>query len=207
VQRDWPWNGGTLATAGNLVFEGTVHGELEAYSADKGDRLWSFQTQRAVLAGPVTYRIKGEQYVAVMAGYGGSMGMASASDFEKRKMPNGLIVAFKLGGTAQLPPYTPVPLDTPSPSSESFTPTQIATGNKFYFTYCTICHGGPVNPDLRRSRLLKEKDAWQKVVIDGVLAPNGMAGFAAYLSPEEAEGIRAYLNQQARALLQAESGK
>ena len=207
VQRDWPWNGGTLATAGNLVFEGTVHGELEAYSADKGDRLWSFQTQRAVLAGPITYRIKGEQYVAVMAGYGGSMGMASASDFEKRKMPNGLIVAFKLGGKAQLPPYTPVPLDKPSPSSETFSPAQIATGNKFYFTYCTICHGGPVNPDLRRSRLLPEKDAWQKVVIDGVLAPNGMAGFAAYLSPEEAEGIRAYLNQEARALLRVEGGK
>jgi len=207
VQRDWPWNGGTLATAGNLVFEGTAHGELEAYSADKGARLWSFQTHRGVLAGPITYRVNGEQYVAVMAGYGGSMGMASASDFEKRKMPNGLIVAFKLGGKAQLPPYTPVPLDTPSPSSESFTPAQIATGNKFYFTYCTICHGGPVNPDLRRSRLLKEKDAWQKVVIDGVLAPNGMAGFAAYLKPEEAEGIRAYLNQEAGALLQAEGGK
>jgi quinohemoprotein ethanol dehydrogenase len=206
VQRDWPWNGGTLATAGNLVFEGTAHGEFEAYSADKGKRLWSFQTHRGVLAGPITYRVNGEQYVAVMAGYGGSMGMASASDFEKRKMPNGLIVAFKLGGTAQLPPYTPVPLDKPSPSSERFTSAQIATGNKFYFTYCTICHGGPVNPDLRRSTLLKDKDAWQKVVIDGVLSQNGMAGFAAYLRPEEAEGIRAYLNQEARALLQAEGG-
>jgi len=207
VKRDWPWNGGTLATAGNLVFEGTAHGEFEAYSADKGERLWSFQTHRGVLAGPITYRVNGEQYVAVMGGYGGSMGMASASDFEKRKMPSGLIVAFKLGGKAQLPPYTPVPLDTPSPSSESFTPAQIATGNKFYFMYCTICHGGPVNPDLRRSRLLKDKDAWQKVVIDGVLSPTGMAGFAAYLKPEEAEGIRAYLNQQAKALLEAESGK
>ena len=142
-----------------------------------------------------------------MAGYGGSMGMASASAFEKRKMPNGLIVAFKLGGKAQLPPYTPVPLDKPSPSSESFTPAQIATGNKFYFMYCTICHGGPVNPDLRRSRLLKEKDAWRTVVIDGALSPNGMASFAAYLKPEEAEGIRAYLNQEAKALLQAEGSR
>jgi len=207
VQRDWPWNGGTLATAGNLVFEGTVHGDFEAYSADKGARLWSFQTHRGVLAGPITYRVNGEQYVAVMAGYGGSMGMASASAFEKRKMPNGLIVAFKLGGKAQLPPYTPVPLDKPSPSSESFTPAQIATGNKFYFMYCTICHGGPVNPDLRRSKLLKEKAAWQTVVIDGALSPNGMASFAPYLKPEESEGIRAYLNQEAKALLQAEGSR
>ena len=73
--------------------------------------------------------------------------------------------------------------------------------------YCTICHGGPVNPDLRRSRLLTDKDAWQKVVMDGVLAPRGMASFAAYLKPEEAEGIRAYVNQQAKALLAAEGGK
>jgi PQQ-dependent dehydrogenase (methanol/ethanol family) len=206
VQRDWPWNGGTLATAGNLVFEGTAHGEFEAYSADKGARLWSFQTHRGVLAGPITYRINGEQYVAVMAGYGGSMGMASASDFEKRKMPNGLIVAFKLAGKAQLPAYTPVPLDEPSPSSETFTPAQIATGNKFYFMYCTICHGGPVNPDLRRSKLLKDKDTWQKVVIDGALSQTGMASFAAYLKPEEADCIRAYLNEQAKALLKAEGG-
>jgi PQQ-dependent dehydrogenase (methanol/ethanol family) len=207
VQRDWPWNGGTLATAGNLVFAGTVHGEFEAYSADAGQRLWSFQTHRAVLAGPITYRVDGEQYVAVMAGYGGSMGMASASAFEKRKMPNGLVVAFKLGGKAQLPPYTPVPLDKPSPSSERFTPAQIATGNKFYFTYCTICHGGPVNPDLRRSTMLQDRDAWRKVVIDGVLAQNGMVSFAANLGPEEAEGIRAYLNQEAKVLLQAEDAK
>jgi PQQ-dependent dehydrogenase (methanol/ethanol family) len=206
VPRDWPWNGGTLATAGNLVFEGTVHGEFEAYSADKGARLWSFQTHRAVLAGPITYRINGEQYVAVMAGYGGSMGMASASDFEKRKMPNGLIVAFKLGGQAQLLPYAPVPLDKPDPSSENFTPAQIATGNKFYFMYCTICHGGPVNPDLRRSKLLKDKDTWQKVVIDGALSPNGMASFAAYLKPEDADDIRAYVNEQAKALLKSEAG-
>ena len=206
VQRDWPWNGGTLATAGNLVFEGTAHGEFEAYSADKGARLWSFQTHRGVLAGPITYRINGEQYVAVMAGYGGSMGMASASDFEKRRMPNGLIVAFRLDGNAKLPPYTPVPLAKPNPSEENFTPAQIATGNKYYFMYCTICHGGPVNPDLRRSAFLREKSAWQTVVIGGALAPNGMASFASYLKPEEAEGVRAYLNQQAKALLKAEGG-
>ena len=55
--------------------------------------------------------------------------------------------------------------------------------------------------------MLTQKDAWQKVVIDGVLSPTGMAGFADYLKPEEAEGIRAYLNQQAKALLQAEGAK
>jgi len=207
IKRDWPWNGGTLSTAGNLVFEGTVRGDFEAYNAQNGTKLWSFQTHRGIMAGPITYRVNGEQYVAVMAGYGGSMGMATASDWEKRKMPNGLIVAFKIGGTAQLPPYTPVPLDKPTPSNEQFTAQQIATGNRFYYTYCTICHNGPVNPDLRRSALLQNRDAWQQVVIGGALAQNGMASFSAYLKPEEAEAIRGFVNEQAKALLKEEGGE
>jgi PQQ-dependent dehydrogenase (methanol/ethanol family) len=207
VQRDWPWNGGTLATAGNLVFEGTAKGDFEAYRADNGKKLWSFRTHRGVLAGPITYRVKGEQYVAVMAGYGGSMGMASGTPFMKSRMPNGLIIAFKLKGSAKLPPHTPVPLARPTPSTETFTPAQIATGQKYYFQFCQICHGGPVNPDLRRSALLTDKDAWQQVVIGGALAQNGMASFKAYLKPEEAEGLRAYLNQRAKELLKEESGQ
>jgi len=205
IKRDWPWNGGTLATAGNLVFEGTAHGDFDAYNAQNGTKLWSFQTPNAIMAGPITYRVNGEQYVAVMAGYGGSMGMATKSPWEHRKMPNGMIIAFKIGGKAQLPPYTPVPLDKPTPSDEHFTPQQIATGNRFYFTYCTICHNGPVNPDLRRSALLANRDAFRQVVIGGALAQNGMASFSAYLKPEEAEAIRAYLNEQARALLHDEN--
>jgi quinohemoprotein ethanol dehydrogenase len=207
IHRDWPWNGGTLATAGNLVFEGTAHGEFEAYSADKGQKLWSFTTGRGTLAGPATYRVNGEQYVVVLAGYGGSMGMATDTAFMREKMPNGVILAFKIGGKAVLPPHQPIPLDRPQPSNESFTPEQVATGAKFYGTYCTICHGGPVNPDLKRSALLQSKAAFQQVVIGGALSQNGMASFAAYLKPEEAEGIRAYLNGQAQALLAAEGKK
>ncbi|MBN8829033.1 MAG: c-type cytochrome, partial [Sphingomonadales bacterium] len=207
IARDWPWSGGTLATGGNLVFQGTAHGAFEAYSADNGKMLWSFKTNRGTMAGPITYRVNGEQYIAVMAGYGGSMGMASGTPFMKEKMPNGMIFAFKIGGKATPPAYTPIPLDKPTPSNESFTPAQIATGQKYFFQYCQICHGGPVNPDLRRSALLQDKEAFKAVVIDGALAPNGMASFAAYMKPEEAEGVRAYLNQRAKELLKEEAGK
>ncbi len=205
IQRDWPWNGGTLATGGNLVFEGTAHGQFEAYSADTGRKLWSFATHRGTLAGPVTYRVNGEQYVAVMAGYGGSMGMATGTPFMKEKMPPGVILAFKIGGKATLP-HQPIALDPPNPSDEAFTPAQIANGGRWYGQFCQICHGGPVNPDLRRSALLGQKDVWQQVVIGGALAQNGMASFAAYLKPQDAEDIRAYVNGQARAL-KAEEGR
>lgn len=200
VERDWPWNGGTLATAGNLVFQGTVHGRFEAYTADAGRKLWSFQTHRGIVAGPISYRVDGEQYVAVMAGYGGSMGMASATPFEKRRMPMGMILAFKLGGRGTLPPYTPEPLPPANPSLERFTAAQIATGKKKYHAFCSICHTGPVNPDLRRSAVLGDAEAWRAVVIDGVLEPAGMASFSDYLSSDEVEAVRAFVNQRARLL-------
>ena len=70
-----PWNGGALTTAGNLLFEGNAAGGFVAYSADKGSKLWSFDAQSAVMAGPVTYEVNGEQYVAVLSG-GGARSLA-----------------------------------------------------------------------------------------------------------------------------------
>jgi PQQ-dependent dehydrogenase (methanol/ethanol family) len=205
VERDYFWNGGTLATAGNLVFQGTAHGDFEAYSADKGTKLWQIQTHRGIMAGPMTYRVRGEQYVAVMAGFGGASGVAGAPPFMKDKAPSGLILALKLGGRAKLPVHKLVSQNVPSPSSERFSAAQVATGASYYFTYCVICHGGMVNPNLPRSPVIADKDAFQQIVIKGAFAPNGMPSFAPYLKPEEAEGVRAYLNQQAREILVKEA--
>ena len=71
VKYEGPWNGGVLSTAGNLVFQGTAGGTFAAYSADKGSKLWSFPTQSGVIAAPMTYAIDGQQYVAIMVGWGG----------------------------------------------------------------------------------------------------------------------------------------
>ncbi len=56
------------------------------------------------------------------------MGMATDTAFMREKMPNGVILAFKIGGKATLPPHQPIPLDRPQPSNERFTPAQVATG-------------------------------------------------------------------------------
>ena len=101
-QYDFPWNGGTLSTAGNLVFQGDAHGLFHAYAADTGRELWNYQTHRGVLAGPVTYRVRGVQYVAVMAGYGGSVGMATASTFQHYPQPHA--GCSSSGWTAPRPP-------------------------------------------------------------------------------------------------------
>jgi alcohol dehydrogenase (cytochrome c) len=62
-----PW-GGTLATAGGLVFAGDIEGNFIAVDARTGKDLWHFQTGAAIYAPPVTYMLDGKQYVAIAAG-------------------------------------------------------------------------------------------------------------------------------------------
>jgi quinohemoprotein ethanol dehydrogenase len=68
AQYTSPWNGGTLTTAGNLVFHGTAHGTFAAYRATDGKLLFEAPAGTGIVAAPVTYRVDGEQYVTVMAG-------------------------------------------------------------------------------------------------------------------------------------------
>ena len=62
--------GGTVSTAGNLVFQSINDGRLLAYSADKGEPLLEIQTGRGGAGPPITYSVSGKQYVALMAGHG-----------------------------------------------------------------------------------------------------------------------------------------
>lgn len=63
--------GGTVTTAGNLVFQSVNDGRLIAYTADKGDKLWEMRTGLPGGMGPpITYQIAGKQYVSVMGGTG-----------------------------------------------------------------------------------------------------------------------------------------
>ena len=65
-----PWNGGTLATAGGLVFQGTADGQLVAYNATSGEKLWDAPLGGGVVAAPMTYEIDGKQYVSIAVGWG-----------------------------------------------------------------------------------------------------------------------------------------
>jgi alcohol dehydrogenase (cytochrome c) len=67
-QLDQMCIGGSLATAGGLVFAGEGNGNFDAYDAKTGDLLWQFQTGAGVNATPITYEIDGTQYVAVASG-------------------------------------------------------------------------------------------------------------------------------------------
>lgn len=198
IEQPWPWNGGTLATGGNLVFQGDPYGVFRARAADTGKELWKYEGERGIMAGPVSFRAGGEQYIAVLAGYGGSMGMATGSGWMRRPPPNGMLLAFKIGGKGKIDKLPPVALPALATSKDRFTDAQVAEGMGQYMAFCAICHNGPVNPNLMRSQYAGTADAWKAVVMDGVLSDNGMISFAKWLTPIQAEAIRAYVVTDAR---------
>ena len=68
ANTDQPLIGGVLATAGNIVLTGEGNGNLDAFDAKSGNKLWSYQCGAGVNSPPVSYTVNGKQYIAVAAG-------------------------------------------------------------------------------------------------------------------------------------------
>ncbi len=199
-----PWNGGTMTTAGNLVFQGTAMGSFDAYAADSGKRLWSLPVQSGVLAGASTYTVDGEQYVAFMTSKGGAFPLVSGyAAGASRQVPNiPRLIVLKLGGKGKLPALAKEPAYVWNPPVQVGTPADIAAGASNYQRYCLVCHnpgavGGGVLPDLRKSGAVADAATFKSVMIDGILKERGMISFASVLTPQEAEQVRAYIISRA----------
>jgi len=200
VERASPVNGGVLSTAGNLVFEGTAQGNLEAYRAATGEKLWSADVQSGVVAAPVSYSVNGEQFVAVVAGWRGVFPLATGEVALKsgRAQNVSRVLAFKLDGKASLPvlpQVTPGKLHPPRATASAPT---VQKGEGMYQRFCSTCHGdvavsGGVLPDLRYSAVLGSAQQWSEVVLDGSLTSFGMVSFSKELSQKDTEAIRAYV--------------
>jgi quinohemoprotein ethanol dehydrogenase len=203
VEHNGPWNGGTLVTAGNLVFQGTADGKFVAFSADKGETLWEFPTQTGVVAPAVTYEIDGEQYVSVNVGWGGAYALVFGEYVQAESMPNvSRVLTFKLGGDGALPEVNWRPAVVFNPPPRAAEEAIEREGFGLYQDICMGCHGlnavsGLIIPDLRGSAWLHDADGWNSVVREGLLSKNGMASFGGHITREESEAIRAYVIQQA----------
>ncbi|MBL0966554.1 PQQ-dependent dehydrogenase, methanol/ethanol family [Blastomonas sp. UPD001] len=199
-----PWNGGVLATAGGLVFQGNAMGNFVAYDSASGKNLWSFEAQTGVVAAPMTYSIDGEQYVAVLAGWGGAWPITAGvlSDMSGPVRNISRLLVFKLGGKAKLPAMPAadaLPLDPPGLTAAADV---VQGGAQLYGRYCTVCHGdaavqasarGGIIPDLRYSGTLASAENWQMIVHGGALKDNGMVSFAPVMSKPEIDSIRQYV--------------
>ena len=104
--------GGTVTTAGNLVFHSMNDGRLMAYSADKGEKLLEIQTGRTGMGPPITYEVDGKQYIALLGGVGRSA--RGPADGPIENTPT--LFVFTLDGKAELP--TPAPRNAaPAPQA------------------------------------------------------------------------------------------
>ena len=212
-QTDVRGGGGVLVTAANLVFQGRsregVLGELAAFRADTGEEIWKYKTPNAILQGPISYTVDGEQYIAAASGAGGASIIVGGEPAHERQV--GRVVAFKLGGTAAL---APDPQLAPRPAAPALngSASQISEGKERYARLCGRCHGlnmfsANIIPDLRRSAALADASAWNAIVIGGALESQGMISWAKFLTPEGAESIRAYVSDEARKLASGGAAK
>jgi quinohemoprotein ethanol dehydrogenase len=203
VEHPGPWNSGILSTAGGLVFQGNAVGLFNAYDAKDGKLLWSAPAQTGVIAAPMSYTVNGEQYVAVVVGWGGAYPITAGDANVKGSLGvnKSRVLAFKLGGTAKLP--EPQAMADIKPVPRVGTDKEVAHGFDVFHAYCAVCHGdsavgGGVIPDLRWSALATDKAAWKSVVLDGTRKDRGMVSFAPVINEADAEALRAYVSARSQ---------
>lgn len=192
-----PWNGGTLTTAGNLVFQGTADGRFVAYNARDGRKLWETPVSSGVVAAPSTFEIDGEQYVSVAVGWGGVYGIVQrATD----RVTPGRVYTFKVGGSAPMPPVE-MAEKRPLVEGIAYKHEGVEPGTGLYVANCGACHGVPgVNsggnvPNLGYARRETLEDL-PKVVLGGAFLGSGMPSFAGRLDEAQVLKIRAFILSQ-----------
>jgi lanthanide-dependent methanol dehydrogenase len=85
INERFPLWSGAIATAGDLVFYGTMEGWFKAVHARTGEVLWQFKTDSGIIGQPTTYRgPDGKQYVAILSGVGGWAGAIVSGDLDPR---------------------------------------------------------------------------------------------------------------------------
>lgn len=196
-----PWNGGTLTTAGNLVFQGTADGRFIAYNATTGEQLWEAPTGTGVIAAPSTYLVDGKQYVSIAVGWGGVYGLAQrATD---RQGP-GTVYTFAVGGKAPAPAFVKYQMDK-LVAGVKYDPAHVPTGTALYVSNCVFCHGVPGVDRGGNIPNLAYMDAayienLDKFVYKGPATERGMPDFTGKLSMDDVQKIKAFIQGTADAI-------
>jgi quinohemoprotein ethanol dehydrogenase len=193
-------NGGVLSTDGDLIFQGTSTGYLLVVQATTGKLLKKIYTGTGIQAAPMSYQIDGEQYVAVMAGYGGAVLFFPGEQDAVSKFRNeGRILAFKLGGKeVPMPPAQFKNDSVGAPPAIALNAQKIERGKLLYPSLCGICHLSFGSnhfselPDL--SNMSTTTHEWfNDILLKGKLSYYGMADFSDILSKEDVESLHHFL--------------
>ncbi len=195
-----PWNGGTLTTAGNLVFQGTADGRFIAYDARDGKKLWEAPTGTGVIAAPSTYLVDGKQYVSIAVGWGGVYGHTARHT--DRKGP-GTVYTFVIDGQAPAPDFVAYRLGE-LVQGVPYNKDHVADGTALYVSNCVFCHGVPgvdrggniPNLGYSAQGVIGNLDKY----MFGALAKNGMPDFTGKLQPADVDKLKAFIQGTADAI-------
>jgi PQQ-dependent dehydrogenase (methanol/ethanol family) len=196
-----PGNGGVLATAGDLVFQGKIDGTFVAHDAQTGRVLWRTGTQVGIIAPPISYSIEGEQYITVLTGRGGPASIMLGFE-EHADVPQKMrVLTYRLGSNTSLPalPDAAASYDPPDLYPES---SVLEQGRSLFNNYCARCHGmnavsNQIAPDLRQLHPLWH-DQFVNVVLNGSMASAGMPSFAGVLNKDQVFAVQHYVLEQGR---------
>lgn len=192
VTHDAWRSGGTLSTAGNLVFQGTEQGQLVAYAADSGEKQWESAGGMTgpIRAAPVTYLVDGVQHVAVMAD------PIRGATAPPETPAYGQLLVYRLGPARPAPAQPARALGAgPTRIPVNATTAQISRGAALYGAHCARCHGPEAVaqsalPDLR----LAAAEVFDQfaAIVRGGRSSEGMPSFATFTDREIFE-LRAYV--------------
>lgn len=194
VPQSADWNGGVLATASDLVFQGTAEGDFIAYDGSNGNVLWKMNLGGGIMAPPVSFALGNKQYVSVAAGWGGGYGM------KKKFAPlqTGRVYTFVLSGKGGLPSFNGSTKLTMPEAAFTATRPEVAQGEALFNHYCGTCHvinegGGGLAPDLAYSVMPTTTQNFKAIVHGGGYLPLGMPKFGDRLSESDVESIRKFI--------------
>ncbi len=201
VEHVAPWNGGTLTTAGNLVFQGSADGRFIAYNATTGEKLWETPVGTGVVAAPATYTVDGVQYVSVAVGWGGVFGITQrATDSGEA----GTVYTFAVGGKAPLPAFTKYQIDGLL-QGVAYDPKDVQDGTMLYVAACATCHGVPGvdrGGNVRNLGYVPTEAITNlsSIVFNGPFKDRGMPDFTGKLTEADVTKIKAFIQGTADAI-------
>jgi quinohemoprotein ethanol dehydrogenase len=209
VQHKGLWNGGVLATAGGLVFQGTADGWFKAFDARTGKEVWKFDAGLGIVGAPMSYSVGGKQYVSILVGYGGTTaayGKFMDMGYKFGAQPRRLLT-FAIGGDKTLPPKTPPDFTVHAldDANLKLDEADVAAGRALS-VQCAACHGvglqatGTPGPDLRESAVALSLDSFSELLKGGALLDQGMPRFQ-NLTDEQIRQLHAYIRARAREAL------
>jgi PQQ-dependent dehydrogenase (methanol/ethanol family) len=214
ARRFLPNNGGTLTTAGNIVFQGTADGKFEAYAADSGKALWSFDVGGAIVSAPSTVEVDGRQFVVIASGNAGAMNLGTAQARASSTMATrtqARLIAFALDGKAAF--ARPAGLVIPKPPLPRGDAALAQKGETLYESFsCAFCHGhaaesahGAVK-DLRMASA-ETHQQFAGIVLGGLRVDKGMPPFGPLgVTMDDVTALQAYVLREAWKAYEAQQG-